>query len=408
MSDRNTAQNTEPPVALHQMILDGVEVPFTEGETIYQVAQRNEQFIPSLCYDPRLAAFGSCRLCVVEVEGMRAPVASCTAKATPGMKVKTQTPALEKHRKTLLEMVVSENRELEVNPLRGYASQELKNLVYRYAARSGRFKGKQSGKSHAKDDNPFIQRDYDLCISCYRCVRVCAEQEGDYAISIAGRGFHTQITTEFNNNLKDSSCTFCGQCVQTCPTGALADKKALKKWDKFGFEDTLWAPSDLQKAPAEANAPLAPILPKAEAKAADQTENLIKKTRTICPYCGVGCSVDILTRDDKILGIHPAMDGPANQGALCIKGQFAYDFVQHPDRLSTPLIRQADGSFQPATWDEALDAAATGFRNALANYGRRSIYGIASGRAPHEAAYTMQKFIRGGTGTHHIDNCSRA
>lgn len=134
----------------------------------------------------------------------------------------------------------------------------------------------------------------------------------------------------------------------------------------------------------------------------------IKKTRSVCGYCGVGCSVDIMTRNNRIIGIQPAMDGPANEGALCIKGQYAYDFVHHPERLKYPMVRGADGTLQRASWDDALDKAADGFRNALDQHGRQSIYGVASGRTPHEAAYTMQKFIRGGFGTHYIDNCSRA
>jgi predicted molibdopterin-dependent oxidoreductase YjgC len=356
--------------------LDGLEVPFSEGETIYEVAtgtspkgERQQKDIPTLCYDPRLEPFGACRLCVVELEGVAKPVASCTTKAAPGMVVRTATAKLEKYRQTLLEMVISENREIEVDPLRGYASQELRALVDRYGARRGRFAGQQSGRSHQEDQNPFILRDYDLCISCYRCVRVCAEEEGDYAISIMNRGFQTQITTEFNGLLKHSACTFCGQCVQTCPTGALADKKALRA---VGL-------------PGE-----------------------IKKTRTICAYCGVGCSVDIMTKEERIVGVQPAMDGPANEGALCIKGQFAFDFVQHADRLTMPLVRGEDGQLHQASWAEALERAAAGFRRARDQYGRHSIYGIASGRAPSEAAYLMQKFMRAGFGTNYIDNCSRA
>jgi NADH dehydrogenase/NADH:ubiquinone oxidoreductase subunit G len=141
--------------------------------------------------------------------------------------VSTHSERVEKHRKTLLEMVASENPAIEVDPLRGYSSQEFSILVDRYDAATGRFAGRHSGQSK-DDDNPFLLRDYDLCISCYRCVRVCAEQEGDYAISVMQRGFETQITTEFDGLLIDSDCTFCGQCVQTCPTGALADKKALR------------------------------------------------------------------------------------------------------------------------------------------------------------------------------------
>jgi predicted molibdopterin-dependent oxidoreductase YjgC len=353
----------------HAMMLDGEEVTFTPGETIYEIAERYQKNVPTLCYDERLEPFGGCRLCVVEVEGSNNPVASCTTKASPGMVVKTKTDSLEAHRKILLEMVASENRELDVDPLCGYASQELTSLVDRYEARTGRFQGKQSGQSRDDDDNPFIVRDYDLCISCYRCVRVCAEQEGDYAISIMNRGFDTQITTEFEGLLGDSACTFCGQCVQTCPTGALSDKKAIR---------AIGVPGN------------------------------IEKTRTICAYCGVGCSVDILTKSDKIVGIHPAMDGPANEGALCVKGQFAFDFVHHDDRLTKPLVRGDDGEFHETDWDTALDRAAEGFRSVVERHGRYSVYGVASGRAPSEAAYVMQKFMRAGWGINQIDNCSRA
>jgi NADH dehydrogenase/NADH:ubiquinone oxidoreductase subunit G len=215
-----------PPA--NTLTLDGQTVTFTPGETLYEIAARQGAFVPTLCYDPRLKPFGACRLCVVDLKGVKNPVAACTTLAAPGMDVTTSSPRVETFRKTLLEMVVSENRELEVSPLRSIASQELTVLADRYEARTGRFQGAHSGHSRLDDKNPFLLRDYDLCISCYRCVRVCAEQEGDYAISVMNRGFHTQITTEFNGSLRDSSCTFCGQCVQTCPTGALADKKALR------------------------------------------------------------------------------------------------------------------------------------------------------------------------------------
>ncbi|MAG57086.1 MAG: hypothetical protein CMJ83_12405 [Planctomycetes bacterium] len=349
--------------------LDGSDVAFADGETLYEIAERHRKEVPTLCYDPRLEAFGACRLCVVELEGARNPVASCTTLATPGMTVRTGTDKVERYRKTLLELVASENREIDVDPLAGHASQELKALVDRYEARTGRFQGRQSGASREDDANPFILRDYDLCISCNRCVRVCAEREGDYAISVKGRGFDTQITTEFSGPLEDSDCTFCGQCVHTCPTGALADRKALRHAD----------------VPGE-----------------------IEKTRTICPYCGVGCSVDIMTKDDRIVGVQPAMDGPANLGALCVKGQFAYDFVQHEERLKTPLVRGDDGVLRPASWDDALDRAAEGFRRVERKHGPAAIFGVASGRAPHEAAYAMQKLMRAGWGLNHIDNCSRA
>ncbi len=352
-----------------EIALDGERVLARPGESIYEVSERHRRDVPTLCYDPRLEAFGACRLCVVEVEGARNPVASCTTRAEPGMQVATRSERLENHRRVLMELVASENRDADVDPLSGYASQEMATLLDRYDARSGRFAGALSGKSRTDDDNPFILRDYDNCISCYRCVRVCAEQEGDFAISVMNRGFDTRITTEFGGLLKDSACTFCGQCIQTCPTGALGDLKAL-----------------------------------ANAEAPGET----KKTRTICTYCGVGCSVDVMSRGNKVVGVLPAMDGPANEGALCVKGQFAFDFVGHPDRLAHPLVRGEDGNLHETDWDSALDRAADGFARAVKDHGRHSVYGIASGRAPHEAAYMMQRFIRGGFGTNQIDNCSRA
>jgi NADH dehydrogenase/NADH:ubiquinone oxidoreductase subunit G len=218
----------DPSLRNLTLTLDGVPVTFTAGETLYEVAQRHGKVIPTLCYDPRLEPFGACRLCAVEVRGARAPVASCTTLAVVDMDVHTHSPALENYRRILLEMVASENPRTAVDPLSGYSSQELRLLVEQYGADTGRFAGAHSGHARLDDPNPFIRRDYDLCISCYRCVRVCAEQEGDYAISIANRGFHTQITVEFDGVLKQSACTFCGQCVQTCPTGALGDRKALR------------------------------------------------------------------------------------------------------------------------------------------------------------------------------------
>lgn len=354
---------------LFRLILDGEAVSFSAGETVYRVASRHGRSIPTLCFDSRLEPLGGCRLCVVEVEGWGRPVASCTLPAEDGMVVRTTSERLEAHRKILLEMLVSENREVDVDPLSGYSSQELRLWVDRYRARTGRFAGEHSGRSRFDDTNPFIVRDYDNCISCYRCVRVCSEQEGDHAISVVHRGFHSRIAVEFDGLLKDSSCTFCGQCVQTCPTGALADRKALSR----------------RRVPGET-----------------------RKTRTICPYCGVGCSMDVLTRDGIMVGVQPAMDGPANLGALCVKGQYAWDFVQHEERLATPLVRNRAGDLVPVTWDEALDEAARGLRQVVEKFGREAVYGVASGRAPNEAAYALQKLLRAGWGLHHIDHCARA
>lgn len=363
ISKEKTARDTS------KLVLDGQEVPFENGETVYEIARRHHAEVPTLCYDDRLKPFGGCRMCVVDIEGIGKPVASCTTQAQNGMVVRTRTEQIEKHRKTLMELLVSENPGgVEISSMRGLASQEMAELAQRYEVDGSRFEGAHSGTSRSDDPNPMILRDYDHCISCYRCVRVCAEQEGDYAISIANRGFETQITTEFNGLLEQSECTFCGQCVQTCPTGALGDLRAMQH---------------------------------------ESTPGEVELTRSVCPYCGVGCSVDIMAKGDSIVGVRPAMNGPTNEGALCVKGQFAWDWVQHPDRLKNPLVRK-NGELVEVGWDEALDRAAEGFRKVRKEHGRHAVYGVASGRAPIESAYSMQKFIRTGFGTNYIDNCSRA
>ncbi len=210
--------------------IEGRRMTFQPGESVMAVARRNGLAIPSLCYDDRLAAFGGCRLCVVQVEGQRGFPAACTLPAVADMVIVVHNQELDAMRAILLAMVVSENgyENLAVDPLRGYAAQELNQQVAQAGSVPDRFRGAHSGCSRPDDPNPFILRDYDRCISCYRCVRVCAEQEGDYAISVMNRGFATRITVEFEGLLADSQCTFCGQCVQTCPTGALADRKAMR------------------------------------------------------------------------------------------------------------------------------------------------------------------------------------
>ena len=234
------------PSAAGTFMVDGRKILFRPGESVLAAARRQAIDIPSLCYDDRLEAFGGCRLCAVAVKGVNGFPASCTTQAQPGMEIETHTPELDELRHTLLAMVVSENGSkcLSVDPLRGLASQELQEAVAELKPDLDRFQGATSGCSRPDDSNPFILRDYDLCISCYRCVRVCAEQEGDYAITVANRGFGTRISVEFDGYLRDSSCTFCGQCVQTCPTGALADRKAMRFAQT---EDPIRSPSKKEK-----------------------------------------------------------------------------------------------------------------------------------------------------------------
>ncbi|MGE4614719.1 MAG: 2Fe-2S iron-sulfur cluster-binding protein, partial [Planctomycetota bacterium] len=231
-----------------KMQLDGQEVSFTEGETVLEVARREGTFVPTLCWDERLDPYGSCRLCVVEVEGRRIPASSCTLEAEEGMVVRTGSDKLRKMQGTLVEMVLSENPGDECPRCRDIGTCEVHELAEQFDVGRDRFLGAISNASK-EDSNPFLLRDYDRCISCFRCVRICAEVEGDYAITMTGRGWNKGIATAFGGPLMGSECTLCGQCIYTCPTGALADKKMVGQGSIPGK---------------------------------------VEETRSICPYCGTG------------------------------------------------------------------------------------------------------------------------
>ena len=357
---------TRPPV----ITIDGVETSFTPGETVLEVTKRLGSKVPHLCWDERLDPAGSCRLCIVEVEGRRNPAASCTLPAESGMVVTTETEKLRRMQGHLLQMVLSENPEEISSRNVDVGITELQEWADEFGVKRDRFLGAESNRS--KDDgNPLLLRDYDHCISCYRCVRICAEVEADYAITMTGRGFTKEIATPFDRGLLESTCTLCGQCVYTCPTGALADKKMVGQAERG--------------APAE------------------------KQTvaRSICPYCGTGCSIDLHSDGEKVLGVTPALDGPVNEGALCIKGQFGFDFVNSEERLKKPMLRR-DGELVEVEWEEALTYTAEKLKSIRQDHGPKAFYSIASGRAPGEGTYTLQKFQRTVMGSNFIDNCSRA
>lgn len=353
----------------NHILVDGERVAFRAGESVFQAARRAGAFIPALCFDERLAPGGHCRLCLVEIEGQSRPVASCTQRARPNLSIRTETPRVRALQRTLLEMVLSENPPGECRHCTDLIPCELHQLAARLGVARGRFAGRASGAS-APDPNPFIARDYEACIACYRCVRVCAEVEGDFAITAAGRGFDTRIAAPFDRGLEDSSCTFCGQCVQTCPTGALGDRRFRA---------------------AAAGAP-----------AAERSA-----VRSVCTYCGTGCSIDLHAAGGRLVGVTPDPHGAANRGALCVKGQFGFDFVMSPERLTTPLIRER-GRLRAASWDEALDFTASRLFEVRERHGADAFYAIASGRSTNEAAYLTQKFARAAIGTHQVDNCARA
>lgn len=348
--------------------IDSKPVPCQKGWSILQAIRSANIDLPTLCYEPRLPPQGSCRLCMVQVEGMPNPVASCTTALQPGIRIVTDTKALRDYRRGVLELLLSELPLASECPRCNSALGpcQLHAAAARYDARDGRLP-KLTPRLPAHDNNPFIQRDYRWCISCYRCTRICNELEMAHAITPAERGQKTRVFSFPNDLLIESQCTSCGQCINTCPTGALMDRKALQQ---LGL-------------------------------------GAVTRTRTICPYCGTGCGIQLLAQNGKLVGVEPDASSPVSEGSLCVKGQFAsWEFAGSKDRLTAPLIRR-NGAFQEATWDEAYDLIATRLTGIRDAHGPDSIAFWSSARATNEANYLMQKFARVVVGTNSIDNCAR-
>jgi len=344
--------------------IDGKQVSVEKGATVFQAAEAAGISIPHLCYQKDFRPSSACRVCVVEVDGARTLVPSCSYPVSQGMVVRTDTPRVMKARKMVLELLLSD-QPFACMTCEKSGSCKLENYAYQYGVRSSRFDGEQH---HYPIDisNPFIGRDYNKCILCGRCVAACNEVQGWEAIDFIGRGFSTRVGTAYDRGLRDSPCVFCGQCVQSCPVGALTEKKALGKGRVWEME----------------------------------------KVRTTCPYCGVGCQMWLHVKDGRITKVTAVEDGAPNQGRLCVKGRFGYDFIYSDERLKTPLIREND-QFREASWDEALDLVATRFKEIIAEYGPDAIGGVSSSRSINEDSYQMQKLFRSVIGTNNIDNCAR-
>ncbi len=345
--------------------INGTTAAIEAGGSILEAARRAGVDIPTLCYDPRVTAGGSCRLCVVELAGVDRPVPACTYPARDGLVVRTDSDALNAFRRRLLELVLSENPD-DCPGCAALGLCDLHRLAADYGAQPGRFAGARSGRRR-DDDNPLIGRQYDACIACTRCTRVCNELEQVHAIVPGGKGFSSHITTLLDRDLRQTDCTFCGQCVGTCPTGALVD------------------------------------LPRARTSVGAE---ITASVHTTCAYCGVGCGVVLDVAGERILGVRGDIDSPVSHGSLCVKGQFGWEFVHDSARLTTPLIRR-NGALQPATWDEALDLVAERIGAIKEEHGPNSMVFWSSSRATNEANYLFQKMVRAGVGTHNIDNCAR-
>jgi len=340
------------------------KVSFTPGQTLLEVARENGIDIPTLCYLDRCEPTGSCRICLVEVKGARALVASCAMPAAPGMEVQTESEAVVKARRMVIELLLASG---EHNCMTCEANGEckLQDLAYRYQVETIRF-SRPMEYFPMESSNPLIIRDFSKCVLCGRCVQACNEIQVNLAISFGYRGARSKIVTKGDVPLEESDCVFCGECVGVCPVGALVEKKARYKGRPW--EET--------------------------------------KIKTTCSYCGVGCQVYLHVKDGQVLRVTGVEDGLPNLGSLCVKGKFGHEFIHSKERLTTPLIRQADG-FRHATWDEALDYVAKRLKEIKEKDGPDSLAGLSSASVTNEENYLMQKLVRAGFGTNNVDHCAR-
>ncbi|MEC4685950.1 MAG: NADH-quinone oxidoreductase subunit NuoG [Nitrospirota bacterium] len=343
-----------------ELTINGKKLQAKKGVTILDVARENNIYIPHLCWDRRLKPYGGCRLCLVEVEGQRKLMASCSSPAENGMVVHTDTPALQKARKTVLELLlVHHPLDCPICDKAGECS--LQDLAYKYGPSQSRFYGER--KHDPEATSPLIDRNPNRCILCGRCVRVCWEHQGVGAINLIGRGFKTKISPAFEETL---DCEFCGQCIDTCPVGALGAKP-------YKYRARAW---------------------------------FLESRDSICPYCGVGCTLTLDLREGKILRVRGVEGKGVNNGDLCGKGRFGFDFIYGESRLKTPLIK-TDGEFREASWEEALYYVAEKLKTIKEKHGPEAIGAIGSPRTTLEDNYMLQKFMREVIGTDNLDTSAR-
>jgi len=361
--------------------LDGRQVEAAPGDTIWQVARREGTTIPHLCHapEPGYRADGNCRACMVEIDGERVLAASCIRKPAQGMVVHTASEAARGARETVMEMLLADQ------PARD-AAHDPQSKFWAWADAMGisasRFPARESTPADAS--HVAIAVNLDACIHCNLCVRACREVQVNDVIGMAYRGAGAKIVFDFDDPLGDSTCVACGECVQACPTGALMEANLLDA-------------------------------------AGTRRQFADRQVDTLCPYCGVGCQTTVHVKDDRILHVD-GRNGPANEQRLCVKGRFGFDYISHPQRLTKPMIRRDDATkdgmlaidpgnpwthFREASWEEALDRAASGLKTALDNHGPSALAGFGSAKGSNEEAYLFQKLVRTGFGPNNVDHCTR-
>ncbi len=360
------------------LTIDGQQITVPEGTSIMRAAMEMGTQIPKLCATDMVDAFGSCRLCLVEIEGRPGTPASCTTPVMPGMVVKTQTDRLKKIRNGVMELYISDhpldcltcsaNGDCELQDMAGQVG--LRDVRYGYEGENHVF-AKSNGHANEnwlpKDEtNPYFTYDPSKCIVCSRCVRACEEVQGTFALTIAGRGFESRVSPGMEESFLSSECVSCGACVQACPTATLNEKKVI-----------------------EIGKPEHSVV-------------------TTCAYCGVGCSFKAEMRGEELVRMVPYKDGEANRGHSCVKGRFAWGYATHKERILKPMIRaKVTDPWKEVSWEEAINYAANEFKRIQKQYGKNSVGGITSSRCTNEETYLVQKLIRAGFGNNNVDTCAR-
>ncbi len=349
------------------LTIDGRAVSVPAGTSILRAAAEQGTSIPKLCATDSLKSFGSCRLCLVEIEGRRGTPASCTTPVEPDMVVQTQTPLLQKLRKGVMELYISDHP-LDCLTCAANGDCELQVQAGAVGLRDVRYPVEAHHLGQAKDhSNPYFDFDPSKCIACSRCVRACDEVQGTLALTVQGRGWDSKISAGLaSDNFLGSECVSCGACVQACPTATLIEKKVVD----IGTPD--------------------------------------RSVVTTCAYCGVGCTFRAEIRGEQVVRMVPWKDGKANRGHSCVKGRFAWGYAQHQERILKPMIRkQIDEPWREVEWEEAFAYAASELRRVEKTYGKQALGGITSSRCTNEETFLVQKLVRAGFGNNNVDTCAR-
>lgn len=342
--------------------INGKDIQADKGETILGVCKRIGIDIPTFCHDDRIEPVSSCRICVVEINNSPKLSTSCSTKIAEGMDIQTHSERVVEARRDVLKLNLM-NHPNDCLTCKDSGKCKLQKYSYEYDVKHGEYP-RTVPVAAVDSTNPFYIYDQNKCVKCGKCIRICKEIQHSHAIQFNHRGINSVVGSEFDGNLEESACVSCGNCVNECPTGALE----VKSKDKYRLNETT-------------------------------------SVESTCGYCGVGCRVDLRVKGNKIVEIKPVDKAP-NYGSLCVKGRFGFNFLSHPDRLTTPLIRKS-GKLEKASWDEALDLITEKMKDIKDEFTGDAIVGFSSARATTEENYLFQKLFRAGLGTNNVDHCAR-